>query len=160
MRKFFLVLFLFSQICYASNYWGPLGSSGGGTWGSITGTLSAQTDLNTALLQSKGVTIDSPGASENVPLFYTTRAVTISKQMCVLPGGSATPSVTYKINWGSDVTSGTGVVTAGSTCTSVTTGNQVTSFNAATISAGSFVWLTTSAQSGTVPMMGVTVEYQ
>lgn len=28
---------------------GPLSSSGGGTWGSITGTLSSQTDLNTAL---------------------------------------------------------------------------------------------------------------
>lgn len=26
-----------------------LGSSGGGTWGSITGTLSSQTDLQTAL---------------------------------------------------------------------------------------------------------------
>jgi hypothetical protein len=35
--------------CTAANTWTLLGGGGGGTWGSITGTLSNQTDLQTAL---------------------------------------------------------------------------------------------------------------
>lgn len=34
---------------YTGSAWEAIGSGGGGTWGSITGTLSAQTDLQTAL---------------------------------------------------------------------------------------------------------------
>lgn len=39
------------SLCYPANTWTAVGSGGGGggTWGSITGTLSSQTDLQTAL---------------------------------------------------------------------------------------------------------------
>lgn len=37
------------NLCYPANTWTAVGSGAGGTWGTITGTLSAQTDLNTAL---------------------------------------------------------------------------------------------------------------
>jgi hypothetical protein len=47
--KVFLSSILFTSICFG--YLSPISSGGGGsaTWGSITGTLSSQTDLNTAL---------------------------------------------------------------------------------------------------------------
>lgn len=45
-------------ICTSTNVWTLQGSSGGGTWGSITGTLSNQTDLQDALnLKANLITI-------------------------------------------------------------------------------------------------------
>jgi hypothetical protein len=40
-----------------NNLWHGSGSSGGGTWGSITGTLSAQTDLQNALNAKQNLAI-------------------------------------------------------------------------------------------------------
>lgn len=37
------------NLCYPANTWTAVGSGAGGTWGSITGTLSSQTDLQSAL---------------------------------------------------------------------------------------------------------------
>lgn len=53
----------FSTDILSASDWTLLGSGGGGTWGSITGTLSAQTDLQTAL-NAKQATIT--GAASTV----------------------------------------------------------------------------------------------
>ena len=107
---------------------------------------------------NKAITIESPTSSENVLLWKTPYDLTIVSVEAVLVG-SSTPSVTYQIAFGSDVTSTTNVYTAGQTVTSTTTGNTGSGFNDNTIPAGSWVLLKTSAQSGTVASMNVTINY-
>jgi len=56
---------------------GPAGSGGGGTWGSITGTLSNQTDLNSALgakqnLDATLTALAGAGAANTFPYFTAT----------------------------------------------------------------------------------------
>jgi hypothetical protein len=105
-------------------------------------------------------TIESPTSSEKVVLGFTTVPLTVSAIRSVLPGGSSTPSVTFSIRYGTDVSgSGTEVVTSGITTTNTTTGTNTTSFNSASIAAGNFIWITTSAKSGTVPQLHVTVQF-
>lgn len=109
----------------------------------------------------KSTSITNPTTSDTkVVLFYTSQALTVSKLVSVLPGGSATPSCTISIKWGSDISgAGTSLITSPSATTSTSTGNVVTSFNNPNISAGSFVWLDVTAQSGTVPVVHVTLEF-
>lgn len=110
----------------------------------------------TSLSQSKSITIQSPTSSEDITMFFTNEAITISEMRAVVQGTS--PSVTWTIRHLGD-RSGTGneVVTSGTTTTSTTTGSDVTSFNDATIPADSFVWLETTATSGTVDDFNVTL---
>lgn len=107
----------------------------------------------------KSVTVESPTATEDISLFFTPEAITITEIRAVLVG-SATPSVTWTIRHGSDRSAaGNEVVTSGTTTTSTTTGSDVTSFNDATIAADSFVWLETTAQSGTVDEINISIVY-
>lgn len=105
----------------------------------------------------KSITIESPSASEDISMFYIDRNMTISKIIVVLKG-SSTPSVTWTIRH-SDDRNGVGkeVVTAGTTTTNTTTGDIITTFNDATIPSNSFIWLETTAQSGTVAEMNITL---
>ena len=105
----------------------------------------------------KAVAVENPTNAERVPLFYTDKAITITKLVAVL-AGSATPSVTWLLLHNPDV-SGVGleVVTGGTTSTNVTTGHVVSSFDDATIPANSFVWLATNAKSGTVTLLSLTI---
>jgi hypothetical protein len=75
--------------------------------------------------------------------------------------GSATPSVTWTIRHHATDRSNAGneVVTGGTTTTSVTTGSDVTAFNDATIPLDSFIWLETTAKSGSVNELHVTIIY-
>lgn len=104
----------------------------------------------------RNITILAPSASEDMSLFYTTNALTISKIAHVIRGGT---SVTFTIRYASTRSAaGTEVITGGTVANS-TTGATITSFSSATISAGSWVWLTTSAVSGTVNELAVTLEF-
>lgn len=108
----------------------------------------------------KAITVESPTATEDLTMFFTDDAITVTQLNAVLANGSATPSVTWTIRHSTDRSAtGNEVVTSGTTTTSITTGSEVISFNDATIPAGSWVWLETTAQSGTVPELCVTVEY-
>ena len=67
---------------YTGSAWEAIGSGGGGTWGSITGTLSAQTDLQAALdaISAGGITMSvgiptDPGAAY---LNDTTHVLTVA----------------------------------------------------------------------------------
>ena len=105
------------------------------------------------------ISVDFPGSSEDLTIFYTDVAITISQLSAVLLG-SSTPSVTWTVRHDPDRSaSGNEVVTSGTTTTSTTTGDEVTSFNDATVPANSWVWLETTAQSGTVTELAVSIEY-
>lgn len=108
----------------------------------------------------KAITVENPGAAEDLTMFFTDVAITVTQLNAVLANGSSTPSVTWTIRHASDRSAaGTEVVTGGTTTTSISTGSEVTSFDDATIPAGSWVWLETTAQSGTVPELHVSVRY-
>lgn len=109
-------------------------------------------------LLSKGCVVESPTSSEDITLFHTEKAITVQIMRAVMVGSS--PSVTWTIRHNTDRSAaGQEVVTSGSTTTSTTTGSDITSFNDATIPADSWVWLETTAKSGTVTNMGITLHY-
>jgi len=109
-------------------------------------------------LQSKSITIESPTSSEDIIFFHTEFAITVQIMRAVTRG--TTPSVTWTIRHSTDRSAaGAEVVTGGTTTTSATTGDDVTTFNDATIPADSWVWIETTAQTGTVAEIGITVHY-
>ncbi len=110
------------------------------------------------IIQTKTITVESPDGSEDISFFYTDVAITVSKVTAVLVG--TTPSVTWTLRHGTDRSAtGAEMVTGGTTSTNTSTGQDVTSFNDATVIADSFIWLETTAQSGTVTEISLTVEY-
>jgi len=114
------------------------------------------TDL-TDLIHTKGITVESPTATEDITMFFTDVAITITQVNSVTRG--TTPSVTFNIVHGtSRSATGANLWVADQVLTSVT-GAESTSFTDATIVAGSWVWLETQAQSGTVAEASVTIEY-
>jgi hypothetical protein len=109
---------------------------------------------------ARSVLVPDPEASERLVLFYTDPALTLTRISAVLPGATDTPSLTFELRYGADASgTGTAVVTAGTTVTSTSTGAQVTSFDNASIPSGSWVWLQTTALSGTVPVLHVSLEF-
>ena len=107
----------------------------------------------------KSITIEDPVATEDISMFFTNKAITVTEMRAVLVGAS-TPSVTWTIRHGTDRSAtGAEVVTSGTVTTSVSTGSDVTSFNDATIVLDSFIWLETTAKSGTVTEIQVTIVY-
>jgi hypothetical protein len=115
---------------------------------------------NPAVTIAKSITLLSPTSSEDISLWYQTSAATITAMRVVLVG-SSTPSVTWTIRHGSDRNAtGAEVVTGGTTTTTTTSVQTVSVFDDATISAGSHVWLETTAQSGTVDSINITIEYE
>ncbi len=107
--------------------------------------------------QSKSISIPDPTNAEDITLFRANENWTITKIVAVLIG-SSTPSVTWTIRKGSDRSAaGTEVVTSGTTTTSTTTGSVVTSFDSATIATDDFVFLETTAKSGVVDELHVTI---
>jgi hypothetical protein len=121
--------------------------------GSEVGTISGVKD-------SKSITVPDITGSEDIPMFETDDDITITKIRAVHKGTTSTPSVTWTIKHSTDASAvGNEVVTSGTTTTSTTTGDSVTVFNDATIPAGSFVWLETTNQSGTVDKFHITIHY-
>lgn len=107
---------------------------------------------------SKSITVESPTATEDISIFFTPVAITITEMRAVVRG--TTPSVTWTIRHGTDRSAaGNQVVTGGTTTTSQTTGSDVVSFNDATIPADSFVWLETTAETGTTNELHVSIVY-
>jgi hypothetical protein len=107
------------------------------------------------LSRSKSISIEDPTNSENIILMQTSGSELIVKITSVLKGSG--PSVTFSIRHGTNVnTTGTEIKTGGFTTTSTTTGDEFTSFDSGVIPAEHFVWLTTSAVTGTVELLNVT----
>lgn len=111
------------------------------------------------VVYSKNITIENPTASEDFSMFYSDDAITVTKMVAVVVGSSS-PSITWTARHSTDRSaSGNEVVTSGTTTTSTTTGSVVTSFNDATIPGDSFVWLESTALSGVVNSVNVTIFY-
>ena len=108
--------------------------------------------------EEKSFTVESPSATEDIGLWRTPRNITLTEVYTVSSG--STPSLTYTIRHNSDRSAtGTEVVTGGSTTTSTSTGDSVKTFNDATIPSGSWIWLETTAQSGTINSTTFTIYY-
>lgn len=119
----------------------------------------AATGLTEALpSRSFSITIEDPTNAEDISLWKTTNAITISEETCVVIG--TTPSVTQTLRFGTDRSvTGTELNTGGNTITSTTTGDVDSTFDDATIPADNFIWVETTAQSGTVFSLNCSWEY-
>jgi hypothetical protein len=117
-------------------------------------------DTNMVSSLSKSITIQDPVTAEDITLFYTPVAITITQIAAVIRG--TTPSVLWFIKHATMTTgrdsAGTAVVTAGTTTTDEG-GVSITSFDDATIPADSFLWVETTDVSGTNDELSLTVVY-
>jgi hypothetical protein len=109
--------------------------------------------------QHRPVVLINPGASADRTIMYVADAINIIEMDAVLLGSSS-PSVTWTVRHGAD-RNGTGieVVTGGTVTTTTTTKHAVTTFNNGTVIAGNHLWIETTAQSGTVGELCVTLHY-
>lgn len=110
----------------------------------------------------KSLIVENPSDSENIGfLLPFDRNIRIKKVAAVLPGGASTPSVTYSLRHDGDRSAaGTEVNVGGKVVTSTTTGDTVTTFNNPIVLANTYLWLTTTAKSGTVPQLEVYLHYE
>jgi hypothetical protein len=109
-------------------------------------------------LSFKSITVESPTSSEDITLFKVPYGIRISSLVALVQG--STPSVTWTLRYASDrSTTGTEVITSGTTTTNSTTGETITAFSSSSISTSSFIWLETTAVSGTVSEFNLTITY-
>jgi hypothetical protein len=117
------------------------------------------TNKNTAL-KSKSVTMENPDAAEDITLFYTPVEMKVYELAAVLVGAS-TPSSTWTLRYDPDRSAvGTEIIVGGTATTDLTTGDKITTFDNDTIPAGSWVWMETTAQSGVVSTLNITIRYK
>jgi hypothetical protein len=121
------------------------------------GYIKYKSSLSFGGVAQKTITVESPTASENITMFFTTKAIVVTRVDDVIKG---TTSVTWNIKYASTRDSGapTSLFTA-DRVTSVTAGANTTTINNPTIPANSWVWLTTSALSGTPTELGVNLTF-
>ncbi len=137
---------------------GPTGPTGGTGATGETGST-GQTGPGVATL-NKSITWESPTATDDLDIWYTSAAVTITAVEGVLANGTSTPSVTVDLKHHTDRSNvGNDVFAAPRAVTSTTTGDNLTLGGDVTIPANSFVWVETTAQSGTVPIISLTITF-
>ena len=103
--------------------------------------------------------LEAPSSAEDGPHDFTDVELAVTVMHAALVGASSSPSVTWTVRFAplrNDV--GTEVVIGGTTTISLTD-DVITVFDNAVIPAGSYIWIETTAQSGVVPSMGVSVVY-
>lgn len=122
----------------------------------LTATTFTISGATISPIHSKTLTVLNPGGAESITMFFADDAITVEKIKCVLTG--TIPSVTWGLNHATSRTgSATSIVTG--TTTDVTTGSTVTSFADATVPADSHIWFVTTATSGTIDSLSLTVQY-
>lgn len=98
--------------------------------------------------EAKAFILENPTAAENIAVFATATAKTLTSVKVVLRGTS--PSVTFNLRYGTDRSAGgTAVFASDQTVTGTTTLVGLT-IASGSIPANGILWLTTSAISGTV----------
>lgn len=111
------------------------------------------------LIKSKSIIIENPISAEDISFFFASKAITITEIRAVLTG-SASPSVTWTVRHDTDRSAvGSEVVTGGTVTADTTVGSDVTSFDDATVVADSHLWIETTAKSGTVTSIIITLFY-
>ena len=107
-------------------------------------------------IHSKTLTVETPGGAESITMFFTDEAITVEKIVCVLAG--TIPSVTWGLNHATlRNAAGTSIVTG--TTTDLSSGATITTFADATVPADSHIWFVTTATSGTITSLSLTVQY-
>ena len=124
--------------------------------GLLGATLSTQSIPYNGDNGTKDITIESPTAAEDITFFYTPIAITVTEVRIVQVG--TTPSVTLILKHATDRSAAGTAVTTGAAFTNTTTGATAT-LSDATIPAASYVWIETTAQSGTVTSMAIHLKY-
>lgn len=109
---------------------------------------------NAGAIGPKSATILNPLGTESLTLFYVNAASTVKQLTTSIRGtGSITVDIFYAPT---PAASGTSLVTGGVTVTGTTI---TTSFSNAVIPAGSYVRLATSALSGTVGELAISIDF-
>lgn len=110
-------------------------------------------------IQYESITVTLPTSSENRTMFYTNRAIRITRAAAILRG-SASPSVTWSIRRsGNRAATGTELVTGGTTTTNTAAAQITTTFSDPDFAINNFVWFTTTAMAGVVNEISVTLDY-
>lgn len=104
------------------------------------------------------ITVENPLNTDDLTIFFTTEAITLTAVRVVLRGSSS-PSITLSISSGTDRSTVSENNVSGQTVTSTTTGTSVTIADSSIV-ANAFVWLRITAVSGTVAEAHVTIEYE
>jgi hypothetical protein len=108
-------------------------------------------------LKEKTLSLQSPTAAENISFINkTSKQITITGIEVVMRGSS--PSVTWNLFYATSRTSGTPTQVFASNRTSTVT-ESINSFANSIIPAGSYVWVITSAVSGTINEFALTVDH-
>jgi hypothetical protein len=103
------------------------------------------------------VWLPSPQAHDRRILLRAPQALTISRVDAVLSGGTS-PSVSFSLRHGADVSAaGTAATTDPITTASTTTGSGSTSFQTPEIAEGHWLWLEITAVSGSPVALTVSV---
>jgi len=106
------------------------------------------------------LSMPSPQANDRRILLRAPQAQTISRVDAVLSGGTS-PSVSFSLRHGADVSAaGTVATTDPITVNSTTTGSASTSFQSPTIPSGHWLWLQVTAASGSPLGLTVSIELQ
>jgi hypothetical protein len=117
--------------------------------------LVTQVIADAGAIGPKSATLINPTGSENLTLFYVNAATTVQQLTASVRGTS--PSITVDVFYApTPAASGTSLVTGGVTVTDTTI---TTSFSNAVIPANSYVRLATSAKSGTVSELAVSLDF-
>jgi hypothetical protein len=127
---------------------------------SSDGGLSTITDSGTissiATTHTKTILIEQPTSSENISIFKTDVAITVKEVTTVSTG--TTPSTTYQIKHSSDRSASGNNLTTSTSTTSKTTGDFAT-LSVVNIPANTWVWIVTTAASGTDVSLTVDIKY-
>jgi len=124
---------------------------------SATGAEDIHVDRFGELVQSRGITIIDPTASDDASIFFTTRAITVSEVRSHITG---TTNVVFNIQHASTRTgTGLNVFTSNITLTSTAGQQNNSGFNDNTIPANSWVWLNVVSVSGTPTRFHATVVF-
>jgi hypothetical protein len=111
----------------------------------------------TVFKQNKSLTLDTPTATEKLPLWSTDNTtIKLTSAYSVVTSSGGSPSVAWQLKYGSDF-SATGTTIAAATATSQTTATVV-SLSDTVINPNNFIWLTTSAAAN-IKYLNLTISY-
>jgi hypothetical protein len=123
-------------------------------WGSMADAI-----INTGLVQtlSKTLTLEAPTASDNITFFRTDVAISVQEIIAISTG--TTPSTTYQLKHSLDRSVTGNFLTSGEQTTTSTTTGDIATLGDSTIPANSWVWLETTAASGTDVVLTIDIRY-
>lgn len=105
---------------------------------------------------SKTFTLQEPTSSDNVTIFKTYVDITVQEVIAVSTGSF--PSTTYQLKYNTDRSNIGNNLTNSSVSGNTTTGNTAT-LSSSTIPANSWIWLETTAATGTNVYLSVDIRY-